>query len=766
MNAIKIHVRGIVQGVGFRPFVYRIATRYGLKGFVKNLGDAGVEIVVEGETYAINSFLKALENESPPLADIHDLDIVKIPPQGFEDFVIEQSEKGSGAGKSVIPPDVSICDNCIRELFDPTNPRYMYPFIVCTDCGPRFSIIADLPYDRENTTMAEFEMCDFCRSEYEDPHNRRYHAEPVCCEKCGPRYTLYDGDGVAMSNDPIKKAAQLIDEGYIVAIKGVGGIHLACDATNDLAVKRLRKLLKRPQQPFAVMVRDINTVQSIAYLSEDESEELQSYRKPIVLLRKKKSALSKYVAPGLHTVGIMLPYAGVHLLLFHYSKTYAYVMTSANMPGLPMIIDNETALSELKDIADFFLLHNRKILNRVDDSVVRFVDNKRAVIRRSRGFVPLPMPFPSNSRYLAVGAELMNSFSITKQGFIYPSQYIGNTTHIETVEFMKSALKHFQRLMKLDRFDAVVSDLHPNYNTTKFAEEFEGEVIKVQHHFAHIAGVMLERRISEAIGIAMDGVGYGLDGAVWGGEILALGEGLAKRLAHIDYFPLPGGDLSAYYPIRSLIGLLSRYKSEDEIMDFIKKNVDDYTHSLPRGQSELEIAIMQAVRGLNAPLSSSTGRVLDAVAALTVAAFERTYEGEPAMKLESLAIGARESPIFDIPVKDGRIEFYSILDELAELPPHKAALSAHLSLAESFSNLAIETADALSIKNVVLNGGVAYNEIISSHIRKKVESAGLNFYVSSEIPRGDNGLSVGQAYLLALYHSGSVKIKDIGEVVK
>ncbi len=768
MKAYHLHVEGVVQAVGFRPFIYRIAHEHNLRGYVKNLGDAGVEIVVEGREEDIDAFIRDIYTKKPPLARIDRITKKELPPQGFDMFYIDKSSPGSGGGDSIIPPDIAICDDCLRELFDPTNKRYMYPFIVCTNCGPRFTIIRDLPYDRENTTMDEFPMCDFCRSEYEDPLNRRYHAEPVCCPVCGPSYRLYTSDGKEITGDPLKRAAKLIDDGYIVAIKGIGGIHLACDATREDVVAELRRRTFRPQKPFAIMAKDVETVREFAYLSREEEEELKSYRRPIIALRKKEPFnLPENLAPSLPTIGVMLPYAGTHYILFHWSRTPVYVMTSANYPGMPMVKDNEEAFNALREMADYLLLHNRKILNRADDSVMRFVDGRRAVIRRSRGFVPLPVDIPFSYTGLAVGAELMNAFGVAKNGRVYPSQYIGNTSKVEVLEFMKEAIAHFRRILRIKEFDLIVADLHPSYNTTKLAmemaDELGVELVQVQHHYAHVASAMAEGGLEEVIGIALDGVGYGTDGNTWGGEVVYLSYEDVERLAHIDYYPLPGGDLASYYPLRALMGILSEIYGTDELEGIVRRCCPKAIKSLKYGETEFGVILNQLSRGINVAYASSTGRVLDALAVLLNVAYRRHYEGEPAMKLENLALHGKNDVKLEIPVEDNLIRVEELFREILEfqVSPADLAYSAHLAIARSFGEVAVEKANEFGIKDVVLSGGVAYNDIITKTIRKIVEANGLKFYTTEEVPRGDNGINVGQAFLGGLYIEGYLSREDL-----
>lgn len=768
MKAYKLHVDGIVQAVGFRPFIYRLAHEYGLKGYVRNLGDAGVEIHVEGDEKRIKDFIADITDRKPPAAEIRRIIISEAKIRHFKDFnIIKSSYKGGGGESfSIIPPDIAICNECLRELFDPNDRRYLYPFITCTNCGPRFTIIEDIPYDRANTTMRDFPLCDDCKKEYEDPLNRRYHAEPISCPKCGPKYTLYNNHGVKIDDtDPLRTAARLIDEGFIVAIKGIGGIHLACDATNEEAVLELRRRTLRPQKPFAVMAANIETIREFAHVNNDEYSELTSYRRPIVILRKKKPfPLAKSLAPGLHTIGAMLPYTGTHYILFHYSKSRVYVMTSANMPGRPMVKDNEKVFEKLDGMAEYFLLHNMRIANRNDDSVVRFVDGGRSIIRRSRGFVPRPVKETVFKYHgLALGAELMNSFSFIKNGIIYPSQFIGDTSNVETVEYMREAINHFIKILRINSIDLVITDRHPHYNTTKLgrelAENYGAEVIQVQHHHAHIASILAEKGLDEIIGIAVDGVGYGLDRAIWGGEIILISHSTIKRLGHIKYYPLPGGDRASLYPLRALIGILSNIYTPDEIRSIITEKCPKSIDALPYKEKEFEIILQQIENKVNTPVTSSTGRILDAFSVLFNVCYKRTYEGEPAMKLESLGYKGKPVDLGSIPVTKSEIVLEELFREVIESDKNIAdlAYSVHTSIAKALAELAVEKALEYGVKNIGVSGGVAYNELIVRNIRETVEENGLRFYATNDVPRGDNGISAGQLVLGGLYYEGLLK---------
>lgn len=750
---VKVRVSGIIQGVGFRPFVYRTAIKNGLKGYVRNMGDAGVEILLEGEENAINSFLRDLREKKPPLARIHEVITVKLDGENqYESFTIEKSSDESELSGSVIPPDVAICDECLKELREKGNPRYEYFFITCTDCGPRYTIIEKLPYDRENTTMRDFPMCDFCQKEYKDPLNRRFHAQTVACPRCGPKVylTTCKGEFVRV-DDPIREASKLLAEGFIVAIKGYGGFHVAAATTRDEPLIRLRKAKHRKQKPFAIMARNLETVQSFAEVSPKEAELLTSYTRPIVLLKKSGGYyLSDLIAPGLHNVGVMLPYTGLHYMLFDSVKEPAFVMTSANPPNQPIVKDDDEALKTLGEIVDYFLFHNRRIAHRCDDSVVRVHGEKTVFIRRSRGYAPAPVILNEKAEkcVLALGGELNNTACILLGDKAFISQHIGDVENVETRDFLEGAAKHLIRLTN-SNVDVVACDLHPKFTTTKLARDLAEKngwrFFQIQHHYAHVAALMAEHGVSEIVGVCCDGYGYGVDGEAWGGEIiLGLKDSMEfKRLAHLEKQPMIGADLATRYPLRMAAGIL--YKKVD-VEDWLMQN----RRYFPRGEEEVQLILQQLKMGRGTVKTTSCGRVLDAVAAVLGVCFERTYEGEPAMKLESAAMKGRDALKLKPRIEGDTLKTTELLLEIYEnrkrCAIHDLAFSAHVYLAHGLAELAIEKALENGVKTVGFSGGVACNEILTKIMREIVEAAGLRFLVHEAVPPGDGGLSFGQAF--------------------
>jgi hydrogenase maturation protein HypF len=751
----EIKVNGIVQGVGFRPFVYRAAIENHLVGYVRNRGDAHVEIVVEGARSSIDYFLRDLKEKKPPLARIHNITTEYHEEKGeFEKFDIIKSSKEVKLSGSVIPPDVSICPQCLKELRTEENPRHDYFFITCTDCGPRYTIIETLPYDRQNTTMKEFPMCPFCKSEFTDPLNRRFHAQTIACPKCGPRAYLVANNGQAIdSEDPIREAGKLLEEGNILSVKGYGGFHVAAATTKDEPILRLRTVKHRTNKPFAIMARNIEAAKSFAYVNPQEEELLTSYVKPIVLLRKNENYfLSSLIAPGLHNVGVMLPYTGLHYMLFDKVNEPAFIMTSANPPNEPIVTDNIEAIRKLGNIVDYFLFHTRQIAQRCDDSVIRIHKDKKSLIRRSRGYAPEPILLGQAEKncVLGVGAELNATSCIVLKDKAFMSQHIGDVENLETFEFLKNATKHILRLVNT-RPVAVACDLHPKFTTTMLAHEFGQElslpVIGVQHHHAHGAALIAEHGLNEIIAITCDGYGYGTDGSAWGGEILhCKRDGTYQRVAHLEPQPLVGGDLATQYPLRLAVGILG--KADIDVQEWLFYNAEH----LPHGKEEAEIIVQQLGKS-SLMLTTSCGRVLDAVSSILGLCYQRTYEGEPAMKLESAAVHGRDilnsGPILEGNILKTTPLVQQIFEKRKTQTASNLAFSAQQYLAEGLASLAVAQAKQIGVCTVGFSGGVASNEHITLTIGEICEQNGLRFVVHESLPPGDGGLSFGQAVAAA-----------------
>jgi hydrogenase maturation protein HypF len=765
MKSTKILVQGIVQGVGFRPFVYRIAIELKLNGFVRNLGNV-VEIVLQGEDENINQFLVDLEEKKPPIAKINSIEKEIIDKdQEYEGFKIYESSDNF-AGTSVIPPDVAICDNCLEEIRDPNNRRYHHPFNACTDCGPRFTVIENVPYDRDKTTMDDFPLCKDCEKEYKNPLDRRYHAEAMCCPVCGPELALFDSEGNDLKSEhPLHDTVKLLDEGNILSIKGIGGTHLVAKVTDEEVVNRLRNRLGRKSQPFAVMSPDIETALTFTEISKKEKETLKSKERPIVVLKKSKEYyFADSVAPYLHTIGVMLPYSPMHNLLFDFSNEPAYIMTSANIPGEPMMITNEEILGNLKGISDYSLIHNRRIINRCDDSVVRYRNDELSFIRRSRGYTPEPYDLNgkvNDKTVLALGPELDVTFTILKNNLAYVSQHIGNTNKYKTYLFLQDAIKNMMNITKTVDFDIIACDLHPQFFTTKLAkklaEKYDAELVQVQHHHAHGVAMANDNDIDEMILIASDGVGYGDDGTAWGGEILYTDIGSYERLGSLMPQKMPGGDLCAKYPVRMLTSILeaSGYYSHDELIDLLSENYVDY---FPHGEMEIHNVLKQLDSNLNVGITSSTGRVLDSISSALGICGSRNYEGEAAMKLESAAIGAEGN--IKIPIKIKKLNNLPVLDtsdilkEIMSLISEGAdkkeiAYASQIAISEGLSEIAVRSAELKNVEYIGATGGTFYNEAITLNTKNYIENEGYNFIQHRNSCAGDGSVSLGQAIVAA-----------------
>ena len=740
MKAKKILTQGIVQGVGFRPYIYRLAVDLNLNGYVRNLGNV-VEIIIEGENTDL--FIKRLPCELPPIAKIDSIIVEDIDVTNYADFEIMESGD-SYSGISVIPPDIAICDKCLEEIRNPDDRRYKYPFNACTDCGPRFTVIESVPYDRIRTSMDEFPLCDDCLVEYREPLNRRYHGEAICCGDCGPQMEIYEGSVKLDVENPIKVGADKLKEGKILAIKGIGGTHLVVDAYNDEAIRELRHRLNRPNQAFAVMAKDLKSVQNYAELSEKEINTITSNKRPIVILKKNDNyPFPESLSPGLHNIGVMLPYSPMHYLLFDEGDIDTYVMTSANIPGEPMMITNEEIIG---GVNDYSLVHNRKILNRCDDSVIRFRNNELSFIRRSRGYTPEPYEINydvNGANVLALGPELDVTFSIAKDNIAYPSQHIGNTNKPKTLKFLRQAIENMQRITKISEFDVIACDMHPHFFTTRLAhelaEKYDAEVMPIQHHHAHSIALANDHGLEEMIAIAADGVGYGSDGTSWGGEILYTNINSFERLAHLQRQMMPGGDMATRYPARMLASILN-----DENL------IKNYSKYFKYGETEIKNIFKQIESGINVGVTTSTGRVLDSMAVALEVAHERTYEGECSMKLESCAYYATKDLEIPFTIEDNTMNTTEILKEVVGLyqnGENKAdvACAGQNAVAKGLAELAIRAADKKGIEEIGATGGVFYNEAITTAVKNYIEKEGYNFIQHTNTCAGDGSVSLGQA---------------------
>ena len=739
MNALKILTQGIVQGVGFRPYVYRLAKDLNLNGSVRNLGNV-VEIIIEGEN--TQEFAERLPKELPPIAKIDSMNVEEISINNYADFeIIESADTYSGV--SVIPPDIAICDKCLEEIRNPQDRRYKYAFNACTDCGPRFTVIESVPYDRERTSMDEFPLCDECLVEYGQPLNRRYHGEAICCSDCGPQMEIYKGLDKIECDNPIKIGADVLKEGKILAIKGIGGTHLVVDAYNDKAIKELRNRLNRPNQAFAVMCKDLKSLQKYAQLTKKEIKTITSNKRPIVILKKNDDyPFPESLSPGLHNIGVMLPYSPMHYLLFDEGEIDTYVMTSANIPGEPMMIQNEEIIN---GVNDYSLVHNRKILNRCDDSVIRFRNNELSFIRRSRGYTPEPYTINydvNDLDVLALGPELDVTFSIARDNIVYPSQHIGNTNKPKTLEFLKTAIENMQRITKINEFDVIACDMHPHFFTTRLAhelgEKYNAEVLPVQHHHAHAVALANDSSIEEMIVIAADGVGYGSDGTSWGGEILYTDIKSFERLAHLQPQLMPGGDVATKYPARMLASILN---DEDLI-----KNYSDY---FKYGEIEIKNIFKQIEARINVGKTTSTGRVLDSMAVALEICHERTYEGECSMKLESAAYYSTKKLEIPVIIENNQLNTTEILKEVVKLYQNgekkaDVAAAGQFAVASGLSKLAINAAEKKNISEIGATGGVFYNEAITNTVKNHIEDNDYNFIQHKNTCAGDGSVSLGQ----------------------
>ncbi len=744
----KIAVEGIVQGVGFRPFIYQLAERFGLAGSVCN-DSRGVSIEVEGEEKLLQLFVSAVRDEKPPLASIQSIDIEKAPAQGCTGFTILQSAVDQSR-RAQVAPDTFVCDDCLAELWDPADRRYRYPFINCTNCGPRYTIVTGIPYDRPLTTMADFPLCADCQAEYDDPTSRRFHAQPNACPVCGPRLRLVAPDGSTPDCiDPLAETIYRLGAGQIVAIKGLGGYHLAVDAANQDAVAELRRRKQRDEKPFALMAKDLAAVEELAAVGCDEARLLQGIERPIVLLGKRPGhGLAANIAPGNRCFGIMLPYTPLHHLLLHDFK--ALVMTSANLSDEPIAFEDDEALQRLATIADAFLCHNRRIHTRTDDSIARVMANRPLLLRRSRGFVPRGVALSGECcPVLAVGAELKNTVCLTRGDRAFLSQHVGDLKNLEVYDSFRNTISHMQRLLEVEP-QRVAHDLHPDYYSTRYALEESGlPSVAVQHHHAHLASCLAEHGTREpGIGVIFDGIGYGADGHIWGGEFLVGDLKEYQRFGHLRYQPMPGGDLATRQPWRMALSYLHSVFGE------IPDNLKCFTGI---AASELRLVSQAMDRRINAPLTSSCGRLFDAVAAIIGLRQVVSFEGQAAMELEMLADPGQSTVYpFQLSHQDDQIicdpaqMIESIVkDHLSGIGADQIAGRFHLSLAMMIAEVCAELQQQSGLNLIVLSGGVFQNCLLTEMVVPRLEKSGLTVLTHSQVPPNDGGLALGQAVIAA-----------------
>jgi len=761
-GAAKVRLKGIVQGVGFRPFIHNLAAEQGVAGYVRNLGDARVELYVEGVQLGVDRFITGLKIRSPRICQITDLEVEYTGFSGrFTAFTIYPSNSHRAASGSVIPPDIGVCDQCAVDILAASR-WHLYPFTCCASCGPRFAAVLEPPYDRERTNMARFAMCETCHGEYRSPKDRRFHAQGICCSACGPHVTLHEKGGKTVDTDnPLSEAARLLTEGAVIGIKGICGVHVAASALRDDALQRIRRRKGRLSQPLAVMSRDVGEVRKFADLSSLEIALLEDWRRPILALNKSESYfLSELVAPHLNTVGVMLPYTGIHLLLCHFSGDPAIVMTSGNDSGLPMAITNDDAIRQLSDIVDFFVLHDREIVARCDDSVIRVLNDFPTIIRRSRGYVPAPVEVPvlAEQNIVGLGAELRSVGAILHRSHGYLTQHIGDVDCLETAAFLEDALEHLRHLVGIENHPKIIAhDAHPRYLSTRLAKDLSvkwgASTMPVQHHHAHAASLMAENSVpggESIVAIAVDGVGFGVDGDIWGGEILVSSYKGFERVGHLARQPMPGGDLCTRFPLRMCAAILLEHLEDSTVRSRLLSHRGNGSVT----EEDLDRLTTQVTGGVGLSWTSSAGRVLDAMAAGAGICLERTYEGEPAMTLEAVAERGETAELAatsDLIVSQGGLKIVdtrrlllSALLALEKLPIRDVCASFEYTLSKAMASIAKEAARQTGIRRIGLTGGVAVNARIAATVRREVEKESFEFVQHRLVPPGDGGLSLGQ----------------------
>ena len=776
ITAKHVYVKGVVQGVGFRPFVYGLASRHDLRGWVRNTS-AGVEIKIQGRELKIERFLRSLAQDAPPLAKIDSITVsADLLETELSTFTIQASTTIQGELQP-ISADIALCVDCEHEMFNPQDKRYLYPFINCTNCGPRFTIIKDLPYDRPSTTMVDFPMCDACRAEYEDPANRRFHAQPTACADCGPlvqlRYSSSQSNSISnieLRLSAILKTRQFLREGKIIAIKGLGGFHLACDARNEKAVEELRRRKGRLGKPFALMCANLSVIQEYCEVNEEEVTLLTGHEKPIVLLDiKANNNLVKSIAPNMDTLGVMLPYTPLHHLLINQTDPMLakqaapsiLVMTSGNFSEEPISISNEDALDRLAPLADAFLMHDREIHIRCDDSVVRVdsqedysepvkepkVKNQPSTIylRRSRAYAPYPVSLTFETKQtLAVGGELKNTFCLTRNHYAFLSQHIGDMENTEVYESFEHNVEHLSRLFRVLP-EIIAHDMHPNYFTTKYAENstLNAQRIAIQHHHAHIASCMADNKLDDrhVIGISFDGTGYGTDGAIWGGEVMLASYADFERVAHLEYLPLPGGDSATRNPWRIAVGYAEALGLDISNLPFLE--------SLET--QAVNIIRQQVQKKLNTPLTSSMGRLFDAISSLIGIRNQVTYEAQAAIEMEVVSRKfISETNPYPFEIEDGIIRVgelfkHVIQDVKAGQETGYIGACFHHTVCAMAVEAGKCTRQRTGINEAALSGGVWQNQVLLNLTRKALLRENFIVYTHQQTPANDGGLALGQA---------------------
>lgn len=744
MVAKRIEIKGVVQGVGFRPFVYNLAQKYGIKGWVLN-NSQGVFIHAEGGAKEVDDFLGELFNKPPRQAIIKEAKVSDEKFQGFSDFAIIES-RGGGEQEVLISPDLAMCSQCYEDITDPDDRRYKYAFTNCTNCGPRFTIIKGVPYDRPKTTMAEFPMCSICNTEYHDPFNRRFHAQPNACPQCGPQVKIYEPSGKEI---PGVTAHELLYNGFILAVKGIGGYHLVCDAKNSRVVNRLRQSKKREAKPFAVMAKNIEVVKKYCYLTAQEQDILSSPQAPIVILPRKNRYLPSSLAPGVKTLGVMLPYAPLHLLLFR-EELELLVMTSGNISSNPLIYRDDTAFSQLHEIADFFVVHNREIYNRCDDSIIKVIQGKPRLFRRARGYVPLPVEIPEQLSVFACGGDLKSTFCLTKGNKAFLSQHMGDLDNYLNFQEYTLTAQRMEEYLVIEP-QAVIIDLHPEYNSHKWGQERNKPIIEVQHHHAHLASCLADNGLDEKVlGVICDGTGYGIDGNIWGMEFLLGDFSGFERLAHLEYVPLPGGEASIKEPLRMAVSFIYKYLGEGEF---------EKAQKFLKGLSveEIKLLLQQIDLKVNCPLTSSCGRLFDAVSGLLGICQKVHYEGQAAIELEEIADRRFKGPCYGFELKKGTglpyiISTGKMWPELLEdisrgIKVEILAAKFHWTLAHIITHTCLALEGLLPSRKVALSGGVMQNKLLTEILVPMLEEKGFEPLLHRQVPANDGGLSLGQAVI-------------------